>query len=194
MIKNILRKMFINELLTLSKENILNKITTIIFFNIILILFSQIKLYLPFLPVPFTLQTFAILLISAILGYKYGTLVVVLYIIEGALGLPVFANFSNLSNVIGGYTLGYIIGFIPATFIFGILLNFLKKQNKINFLNLILVSFISISFIFFFGILWITYLTNNINLALAYGLYPFIITEPIKIIIASFVISKLYSK
>lgn len=92
MIKNILRKMFINELLTSSKENILNKITTIIFFNIILILFSQIKLYLPFLPVPFTLQTFAILLISAILGYKYGTLVVVLYIIEGALGLPVFCQ------------------------------------------------------------------------------------------------------
>lgn len=194
MIKNILRKMFINKLLESSKVNILNKIVAIIFFNIILILFSQIKLYLPFFPVPFTLQTLAILLISAILGYKYGTLVVILYIIEGAFGLPVFANFSNLSNVITGYTLGYIIGFIPATFIFGILLDILKKQNKINFLNLILISFISISFIFVFGILWIIYLTNNISLALLYGLYPFIITESIKIVLASFIINKLYSK
>ncbi|MGB9638897.1 MAG: biotin transporter BioY [bacterium] len=97
----------------------------IIFFNILLILASQIKIYLPFLPLPFTLQTLVILLIGGILGHIYGTLVVVLYIMEGALGLPVFVNFSDLSKV--SYTLGYIVGFILATFSFGLLLILFKK-------------------------------------------------------------------
>jgi biotin transporter BioY len=65
-----------------------------------LILFSQIKLYLPFLLVPFTLETLAVLVIGGVLGYKYGVLVVVLYILQGILGFLGFANFNNFYNII----------------------------------------------------------------------------------------------
>jgi biotin transport system substrate-specific component len=184
--------LYVKDFSFISELSIFQKILLIIFFNVILILFSQIKLYLPFLPVPFTLQTLAILLIGGVLGYKYGVLVVILYILQGILGLPVFANFSNFSSVIGSYSLGYIIGFIPATFIFGLFISYFIKHNKINFINVFLAGFISILLAFLFGLMWIFYLTKNIFITLFYGLYPFVFTDIIKIIVASLVINKLY--
>jgi len=191
MINNVLRSLLIKDFSISSSLSIFQKVLLIIFFNILLILASQVKIYLPFLPVPFTLQTLVILLIGGILGHVYGTLAVVLYVIEGALGLPVFANFSDLSKV--SYTLGYILGFIPATFSFGLLLSYLIKHNKINLFNLFIASFISVFWVFLFGLSWIFYLTNNIYLTLFHGLFPFIITEFIKIIISSLIIKSLYN-
>lgn len=191
MINNVLKSLLIKDFSISSSLSIFQKILLVIFFNILLILASQIKIYLPFLPVPFTLQTLVILLIGGILGHIYGTLVVILYIIEGAIGFPVFANFSNLSKV--SYTLGYIIGFVPATFSFGLILSYLKKYNKINLFNLFIASFISISIVFLFGLSWIFYLTNNIYITLSYGLFPFIFIDSIKILISSLIIKYLYT-
>jgi biotin transport system substrate-specific component len=90
--------LYVKDFSFISELSIFQKILLIIFFNVILILFSQIKLYLPFLPVPFTLQTLAILVIGGVLGYKYGVLV--LYILQGILGFLGFANFNNFYNII----------------------------------------------------------------------------------------------
>ena len=62
--------------------------------------------------VPFTLQTFAVFFVLSILGGKRGTVSVLLYILLGAIGIPVFAGFSGGIGVIMGSTGGYIVGFI----------------------------------------------------------------------------------
>ena len=64
---------------------------------------------IPVGPVPVTLQTFAVFLSAALLGSKRGTLAVLVYILLGVVGLPVFARFSTLNPV----TFGYVLGFLP---------------------------------------------------------------------------------
>ena len=70
-------------------------------------------------PVPFTLQTFAIFLCSAVLGARRGLIAVLLYVLLGALGLPVFAGMQGGFGVLVGATGGYITGFLPAAVIAG---------------------------------------------------------------------------
>ena len=64
---------------------------------------------IPVGPVPVTLQTFAVFLAAALLGSKRGTLAMLVYILLGVVGLPVFARFSTLNPV----TFGYVLGFLP---------------------------------------------------------------------------------
>ena len=68
-------------------------------------------LSIPF-TVPFTLQSFAVCLIAALLGWKRGTLAVLVYMLLGAAGLPVFSGFRGGLGVLLGVTGGYIIGFL----------------------------------------------------------------------------------
>ena len=75
------------------------------------------KTKIPFYPVPMTMQTFTILLIGITLGYKIGLVTVMLYLFEGIIGIPVFANSPEkgigLAYFIGP-TMGYLIGFLVA--------------------------------------------------------------------------------
>lgn len=64
--------------------------------------------------VPFTLQTFAVFVAVGLLGGKRGTIAVIVYVLLGALGLPVFANFEGGLGAVLGTTGGYLIGFIFA--------------------------------------------------------------------------------
>lgn len=70
--------------------------------------------------VPFTLQTFAMALCGYVLGWKYGTLSTILYILIGAIGVPVFAGMSAGVGILTGATGGYLFGFIIMTFLCGI--------------------------------------------------------------------------
>ena len=67
--------------------------------------------------VPFTLQTFAVFLAVGVLGGKRGTLAVLIYILLGCVGLPVFAGFSGGIGVVLGSTGGYIVGFLSSSII-----------------------------------------------------------------------------
>src|SRR5699024_4562582 len=90
---------------------------TIALFSAIISVFSQITIPLPLIPI--TGQTLAIGLAATIMGSRNGTASVILYIMIGAIGIPVFAQFSAGLGVIVGPTGGFLIGFIPATFIIG---------------------------------------------------------------------------
>ena len=85
--------------------------------NLLLIACAQIRIPLPFTPVPITGQTFGVLLTGALLGSRYGTLVVIAYVVQGLTGLPVFAGLKGGIAVSFGPTGGYILGFIPAAFV-----------------------------------------------------------------------------
>lgn len=74
---------------------------------------------IPIGEVPVTLQTFAVCLTAAMLGWKRGTLAVFIYILLGAIGVPVFAGMSGGIGILAGPTGGYIIGFILTSLIVG---------------------------------------------------------------------------
>ena len=99
------------------KENIWLDFLLIVTGSIFVAICAQFVLYLPFSPVPITGQTFAVLLCGAVLGSRRGGLSLALYVLEGAIGLPVFAGSSGGIAVLFGPTAGYLAGFIPAAFL-----------------------------------------------------------------------------
>ncbi|RMG64733.1 MAG: biotin transporter BioY [Calditrichaeota bacterium] len=89
------------------------------FGSLFLGLCSQISFHLPGNPVPVTGQTLAILLVGTALGSVRGALAVALYLVEGALGFPVFAGGKSGMMVLLGPSGGYLLGFLPASFLAG---------------------------------------------------------------------------
>ncbi len=81
----------------------------------------------PVFTIPFTLQTFAVAFVGALLGWKKGTAAVAVYILMGLVGIPVFAGFKSGVAALAGSTGGYIVGFV-----FLALLPALAKRIKIS--------------------------------------------------------------
>ena len=162
-----------------SQNSKLIKYILIIFLGSILLTISS-KIKIPFYPVPMTMQTFVVLFLGMSFGYKIGLATVGLYLFEGIIGLPVFSN--SPEKGIGivyftGPTMGYLIGFLIATFLAGYF-NF-KGNVLINFLKLL----ISVSTIYIFGIFWLGTLIGWDKPIMQLGAYPFILAELFKILI-----------
>ena len=81
------------------------------------------QIQIPIAPVPISLATFAIFLTAGLLGHKYGSLSLIVYVLLGAIGVPVFAGFSGGFGIITGPTGGYIIGYIFTAFITGAIID-----------------------------------------------------------------------
>ena len=142
---------------------------------------AHAKVWLPFSPVPVTGQTFAVLMIGALLGARRGCLAVLAYIIEGAAGLPVFAVGVG-SAVLLGPTGGYLFGFIPAAYITGRLAE--KGWDRRIGTTVLAMVFGNLA-ILTFGLFWLCCLTGFNTTVLTLGLYPFIFGDLIKIILAA---------
>jgi len=133
--------------------------------------------------VPMTMQTFMVLFLGLAFGYKIGLATVSLYLIEGIIGLPVFAN--SPEKGIGiiyftGPTMGFLIGFLVAVFFAGFL-----KIEKTNLKNIFFIFFkliFSVSFIYFFGLIWLSTLIGW-EKAYKFGAQPFLLAELFKILL-----------
>ena len=133
--------------------------------------------------VPMTMQTFMVLFLGLAFGYKIGLATVSLYLIEGIVGLPVFAN--SPEKGIGiiyftGPTMGFLIGFLVAVFFAGFL-----KIEKTNLKNIFFIFFkliFSVSFIYFFGLIWLSTLIGW-EKAYKFGAQPFLLAELFKILL-----------
>ena len=162
-----------------------NKILKIIVISIIgtLLLTVSAKIKIPFYPVPMTMQTFVVLFIGVTLGYKVGLLTVSLYLLEGIVGLPVFAN--SPEKGIGivyftGPTMGYLIGFLIAVYCAG---TFKYDEGLINtFIKLIF----SVSFIYIFGLVWLGMLIGWDKPIFKLGAEPFLLAELFKMLLLLF--------
>jgi biotin transport system substrate-specific component len=144
---------------------------------IVIALFAQLAIRLPFSPVPITGQTFAVLLIAAVLGQNRATLAVGAYLLEGSLGLPVFANASSGLAHILGPTGGYLLGFIPSAYVTG----YLYQQYKIHLaLRTIAALVLGTTVIFISGLIWLRIFVGADNV-LQLGFYPFLPGAIIKI-------------
>lgn len=143
-------------------------------------------------PVPITGQTFAILLIASVLGSKRASLAVFAYICEGVAGLPVFAQFKFGLPALLGPTGGYIIGFLAAAFIIGLLTERIRDKNIVKMFFAMLTGLIVI---YAFGIFWLSFVLKGAALltVLKVGLFPFIPGEIIKITLALALLGRLSS-
>lgn len=158
------------------KDNIALDMVFIILGSIFVALSSQFAIYLPFSPVPITGQTFAVLFTGAVLGSKRGGLSLVLYILEGAIGLPVFAGGTGGFAVLFGPTAGYLIGFIPAAILVGYLS---QKGFDKQWYSMLIVFFAGQAVIYLFGV---THLLSFVDYEQVFrlGVTPFLIGDLIK--------------
>lgn len=146
-------------------------------FNLLLIASAYIRIPLPFSPVPITGQTMAVLACGLFLGPVTGSLTVIAYLMEGALGLPVFAGGSAGLAHIAGPTGGYLLGFIPAAFVVGILS---ARVGSMTYLRLIGVLIMGVVIVYIPGLLVLTLFMPD-NIVLHIGLYPFLPGAVIKV-------------
>jgi biotin transport system substrate-specific component len=144
------------------------------------------QIAIPMWPVPITGQTFAVLLVGAVLGASRGAISMIAYFSMGAAGLPVFTGMA--SGVTFGTTFGYLVGFIAAAAVVG----WLAKLNWQKKVTGVLASFmIGNAVIYLFGLPWLAFALSNLNLAsdlsavLAAGLIPFLIGDAIKMALAA---------
>lgn len=144
--------------------------------------FAQLKVYLPFTPVPITGQTFAVLLVSATLGAKRGAASMLLYLALGAAGLPLFAGGASGLAYISGSTLGYLVGFVLAAFIVGRLA---EKGLERNWTTSLIPFLIGSLIIYGCGAGWLS-ISLGWRKAFALGVFPFFVGDMIKIALASF--------
>ena len=170
-----------------SKIEKIIRLTLITIIGSILITISA-KIKIPFYPVPMTMQTFVILFIGITLGYKMGLATVTLYLIEGIVGLPVFAN--SPEKGIGiiyftGPTMGYLIGFLVAVYFAG-----LFKYDK-GIINTFLKLLFSVSFIYILGLIWLGFLIGWDKPIFKLGAQPFLLAELFKITIATILIKQI---
>lgn len=149
--------------------------------SLLIALSAGAKVWLPFSPVPITGQTFAVLMLGALLGSKRGCLAVLAYIIEGAAGLPVFAAGAGTAALLGP-TGGYLFGFIPAAYMTGRLA---EKGWDRRIGTTVLAMVFGNLVIYTFGLLWLCFMTGFSTMVLTLGLYPFIIGDLIKMILAA---------
>ncbi len=164
------------------KKYQIDKLVKIISITILgtLLLTISAKVKIPFYPVPMTMQTFVVLFLGIAFGYKIGLLIVSLYLVEGIVGLPVFA--SSPEKGIGliyftGPTMGYLIGFLIAVFLAGYF-----KYEK-NFIYTFIKLSFAVSFIYTFGLLWLGYLIGWDKPIFKLGAQPFLLAELFKLLL-----------
>lgn len=149
-----------------------------------LILWVSAKVKVPFYPVPMTLQTLALFLIAAAYGSRLAVATVALYMIEGALGLPVFAG--TPEKGIGfvymfGPTGGYLAGYLVAAAVVGFAAERAWGRRLPGLLGAMLVGE---AIILGLGFAWLAYLLGA-EKALAFGVGPFIVTDLVKVGLAA---------
>ncbi len=154
-------------------------------FTAIICICAQISIPMPY-GVPLTLQTFAIPLAGVILGPKKGTLAVLVYILIGAIGMPVFSGFKGGLNVVVGATGGFILSFPLMTLAAGI------GEMKNSKVSLTLGVVLGILVNYLCGIFYFSFIMmSDLRTAFIACVLPFIPTDIIKIILVIVFGSKL---
>jgi biotin transport system substrate-specific component len=160
--------------------------------SVIVALAAQVSV--PMLPVPMTLQTLAVLAVGGAYGAKLGAGTLALYALEGAVGLPVFANFQAGLFLPTGEIIatgGYIIGFIVAAGLVGYLV---EKGWGVRVLKLCAAMLLGAAVLYIPGLLWLVGwlgvmkgmdVTSAMTIALTSGLLPFIPGDIIKAVLAA---------
>ena len=156
-----------------------------------LLLTISAKIQVPFWPVPMTMQTFAVLVIAMAFGPRLGTATVSLYLMQGALGLPVFAGTPEKGIGLAymtGPTGGYLAGFLVAAMVLGYL-NTRGWDRSFRMTTAAMV--LGTATIFVLGYSWLAYLIGA-EKAWVFGVQPFLVGAVFKIALAAAVLPSLW--
>lgn len=143
---------------------------------------------IPIGAVPLSLATFAIYLAAVVLGAKNGTVAVIIYILIGIIGLPVFSGFQGGLGKVFGVTGGYIIGYIPCTFISGAIIERYADKKMAYVVALVLGTLV----LYAFGTIWFMVQSgNSLIYSLSVCVIPFLLGDVFKIAASTIVGYKL---
>lgn len=159
---------------------------------------SWISVPLPFTPVPINLGTLAVFLTAGLLGWKYGTLSVLVFVLLGAAGLPVFHGFTGGIGIITGPTGGYIVGYILAALLTGVMIDsFMKNKREETskaavYAVFVLAMVLGLAACYALGTAWFMHISKTgLGASLLMCVVPFLIGDAIKIAIATVLVRKL---
>ncbi|MEL4105716.1 biotin transporter BioY [Oscillospiraceae bacterium WX1] len=139
---------------------------------------------IPIGPIPLSLATLAIYLAASVLNWKYGTLAVIVYILIGAVGLPVFSGFTGGVQKLVGVTGGFIIGYIPCALVIGLLVDKFELKKWKYPVAMVLGTIV----LYACGTAWFIHVTGApFQKALTLCVLPFLIGDAIKIALASLI-------
>lgn len=156
--------------------------------SLIIAISAQISVWLPFSPVPVTGQTFAVLILGALLGARRGALCILVYLLEGSAGLPVFAGGAAGFAWMLGPTGGYLSGFVIAAWVVGRLCERGWDRNVMKTAFAMLIGNVCL---YTPGVIWLSCLAVvsgsgfSLGRILRVGVYPFVAGDVIKITLAA---------
>jgi biotin transport system substrate-specific component len=152
---------------------------------------ARVTVPLPFTPVPLTVQNFGVLLVGLMLGSRRGFAALMLYLAEGAIGLPVFnptgpGGLVQLFGVTGGFLLVY--PFVAW------LAGYVMERGRKSFARAVVGGLLGEILLFTGGLSWLAVLTHSVAQAFRWGLYWFVFAEIIKIMLAAGVAARWHSR
>lgn len=147
---------------------------------------AQVSFTIPAIsPVPYTLQTLAVLLVGASFGLARGIAAMALYVGAGLAGVPWFAGGAHGYSAASA-TMGYLVGFIVAAAVLGWLS---QRGNDRRVMSAITEMFLATVIVYGIGVAWLMASLNvGLDKGLQFGLYPFVVTDTIKLLVAAAVL------
>lgn len=143
---------------------------------------AHITIPLPFTPVPLTVQNFGVLLVGLMLGSQRGFAALMLYLAEGAMGMPVFspvgpAGIAHLFGPTGGFLLAYpLVAWVAG---------YVIERGRKSFARAAIAGLLAEAILFTSGLAWLAVLTHSMAQAFRWGLYWFLFAEVIKVLMAA---------
>lgn len=169
-----------------DRKTAVGRLTLCALFTALIAVCAQIQLSLPMIPL--SLALFAIHLSGSVLGWKYGSLSVIAYIVLGVVGVPVFAGFQGGPGVLFGKTGGYIIGYLLCAFVVGLLAGRWGRQ----FWKLCASMTLGLAVCYAFGTVWFMALMHMpLWESLLACVIPFLPGDAVKIALAAWVCGRL---
>lgn len=152
-----------------------------LFFAVLTAVGAAVSVPLPFSPVPITMQTFFVVLAGAVLGPVWGPVSQMTYVMAGLAGLPVFAGGTAGPGILAGATGGYLIGFVPAAWLAGLLV-----RPGSSWIRLIAGLTAAHAVVFVCGLSQLSLFTGrSLAAAVQLGLLPFVSGTVLKVTAAA---------
>ncbi len=148
----------------------------------------------PIGPVPISLATFAVMLAGVLLGAKWGTIATLVYLLLGAVGVPVFAGYSAGVGNLVGQTGGYLIGYLPLAFLSGLIYDRFGRSasGAKKYVIAVLGMLLGTAVLYVLGTAWFCYVSGaDLASAMAWCVTPFLLGDTIKIIIVTAIVPQI---
>lgn len=164
-----------------------------VFAALIAALSVTVAIPIPFSPVPVTLQTLGIMLTPSLLGWKRGSLAVVAFLVLGFAGLPLFAGGSGGLGVLAGPSAGFIVSWIPAALVIGMLTDLMVRRGRYRFWQGLAVNLLGgIVVIYAIGIPWMAVVLQDGVLATSFSMAVFFPGDVVKAVVTALIASAVF--